>query len=189
MPHRWNAPTVNLSRAVARRRLVLSAMHEQGSSTRTRSSALQQNVALRECFGGNSHSVSTFRKKCPAAGEAIWLGTIIGGGLRVYHAIDPSNAARGGGEYREVARTDERVGVPDARTQNPESGTRNPDVLEAGARRVGIRQLVKYAPWLEAETSVEPIQSRDAGAAPAGFCVQNRSFMQPRLESGYTPAH
>ena len=96
------------------------------------------------------------------------------GGLRVYTTIDPGDAACRGGERCQVAAADRSPPAQHAHAEpEPELRNRNPKPIARGRSGCdGPRDRRGPRDGRRTRLQGEPVQSRDAGAASAGLCVQ-----------------
>jgi 1A family penicillin-binding protein len=180
-----SAPTVNLSRAVARRALVLRAMHEQGIiTTAAFERASKEQVALRDVLRREEPSGQYFKEEVrQQLVKQFGWERLSEGGLRVYTTIDPvmQRAAEA-----TVAKSLEQIEARRAR-RKAVAPVGNAARLEAALVAMDpttgeVRALVGGRDFKSSRFNRAMQAQRQPGSAFKPFVYA------AALESGYTPA-
>ena len=184
-----NAPTVSLSRAVARRTLVLKAMHDQDIITNEAfERATKEKVALRDVLRREEPLGQYFKEEVrQQLVKQFGWEKLSEGGLRVFTTIDPDmqRAAEA-----TIAKSLEQIEARRAarRTRNPKPGTQNPgDRLEAALVAMDpttgeVRALVGGRDFKASRFNRATQALRQPGSAFKPFVYA------AALKNGYTPA-
>jgi 1A family penicillin-binding protein len=186
-----NAPTVSLSRAVARRRLVLNAMYDQKIITKDAfEHASQQDVALRDVLRREEPLGQYFKEEVrQQLVKRFGWERLSEGGLKVYTTIDPAmQRAAEATIAKSLEQIEERR---EARTRrrprNSEPETRNPERLEAALVTLDpttgeVRAMVGGRDFKSSRFNRAMQAMRQPGSAFKPFVYA------AALESGYTPS-